>query len=184
MKLRDLIKRCSIDVAVLSIFVFISTAYAATLVLSDGKDVYINGGFLSVASGLKTQGNFERQGSNGEGMVIKVATEALENISGATETTSSLIASDALVYGCVTRVTEAVTGSTTFTIGDGTDADKWGTGIAQTLGTTTDEDDWTGTSHPEFYTSLDVTLTGTGGSFTDGGVRVSCFYTEFDAPAQ
>lgn len=116
--------------------------------------------------------------SNGAFQNVKSASASV-TCSGATSSATDLIPAGSLVLGVTVRVTTAVTGSTTFTIGDGTDADKWGATIAQTAGTTTDATDFT-TSSPTYYTSAtSVVLTGTGGSFSAGVVRVTVHYIDF-----
>ena len=101
-------------------------------------------------------------------------------MSGATITASSLIPAGSIVLSVDVRVTTLITGATTFDIGDGSDVDRWGKDIAVAANTTTDLTDLTGTSGaiflPIFTAANDVVLTGVGGSFTAGAVRITVHY--------
>lgn len=100
--------------------------------------------------------------------------------SGASSSASNLIPAGAFVLGVTARVITAITGASAFTIGDGSDADKWGAGIALTAGTTTTGAAFTaGPSHYAAATS--VVLTATTSSFTAGKVRVTVHYIDFTA---
>ena len=117
--------------------------------------------------------------------LLSSAETEITGMSGATATASNIIPAGSLVVGVSIRVTTLVTsgdGGTSFTIGDGTDADRWGTGIAFTAGTTTDIADFTITS-PVYYTAAtSVVLTPNSGTFSAGAVRVVVFYWDITAP--
>jgi len=87
-------------------------------------------------------------------------------------------------------VTTAITGpGASFTIGDGTDADRYGTGITIALATTFANSDYTadgldGTSHAVIVAAgadHSITFTGTGANFTAGVVDWSLSY---DVPTE
>jgi len=119
--------------------------------------------------------------ANGAKITMKTATASV-TCSGATSTATSLIPAKAILIGVAVRVTTAITGATTFTIGDGSDADRWGTGIAIAVDTVTSESDATADPSGWSATALSVVLTATGSNFTAGVVRVTAFYHEYDGP--
>jgi len=99
--------------------------------------------------------------------------------SGATSSATDLIPAGAVVLGVTVRVTTLITGATTFTIGDGTDADKWGATIALTAGTTTSGASFTAAGPTLYAAATSVVLTATGSNFTAGAVRVTVHYYDF-----
>lgn len=121
-------------------------------------------------------------GANGETSAIKHASVEVTGMSGATVTASSLIPADAIVMGVTVRVTTTITGATTFTIGDGTDADAWGAGIALTSGTTTAPGDFVAAVPVIYSAANDVVLTATGSNFSAGAVRITVHYMLLGAP--
>ena len=109
-------------------------------------------------------------------------------LSGATTAATSLVPAGSIEYGCVARVLTTITGATTWTFGDGTTAAKYGTGLLLPAGTVSSSADWVAftsvaTAVP-FYrkTAMSPTLTGTGGSFTGGVVRVTCLIENMTGP--
>lgn len=118
-------------------------------------------------------------GTRAEKICYALATTSLNCASAAgTCTATNLIPAGSIVLGVLTRVTTTITGMTTISIGDGTTAAKWGSGIALTAGTTT-----TGTAYtvgsPTHYaaaTSVVLTAVGGGADFTAGVVRISVIY--------
>jgi hypothetical protein len=109
-------------------------------------------------------------------------TTELTGLSGASATATSLIPAGSIVTGVTIRVTTEITsgdGATSFQIGDGTDADRWGTGIVFTAGTTTSGSAFTITSVPIYAAATNVVLTATGGTFSAGAVRVTVHYISF-----
>lgn len=109
---------------------------------------------------------------------------ASATLSGATTTIgSNLLPAGSVIRGVVARVTTAVTGATSFEIGDGTDVDRFGTAVAVALNTTTTTANWTITSLPVYPTAANIVLTANGSNFTGGVVRVTVLYDTFGAPA-
>lgn len=116
-------------------------------------------------------------GTDGGGhAIIGTNIEELTDLSGATATSSELCPADTYVLGVTTYVDTAITGATSYSIGDGSDADRWGATIAVDVDTTSDLTDLVGQG-PQLETSaLDVVLTAAGSNFTAGDVTVSCIY--------
>jgi hypothetical protein len=90
---------------------------------------------------------------------------------GATITLTGLIPDGAVVMGVTTKVTTALTGGVTgYQIGTAADADRWGVAATATIGTTTDNRDWTNGTIECFTAATDVILTADGASFSGTGV--------------
>lgn len=119
---------------------------------------------------------------NGATLNIRSATTQLTAMSGASVTATNLIPAGAFIYGVVLRVTTEITGASAFTVGDGTDVDRWGTGIALTAGTTTDVTDFVAAGFGQFSAANDVVLTATTANFTAGAVRLVVHYIDLTPP--
>jgi len=90
---------------------------------------------------------------------------------GATITLTGLIPDGAVVMGVTTKVTTALTGGVTgYQVGTAADADRWGVAATATIGTTTDNRDWTNGTIECFTAATDVILTADGASFSGTGV--------------
>lgn len=126
------------------------------------------------------------KGANASTGVIRAVTATVSGLSGATGVATNLIPAGSLVLGVVARVTTLITsgdGSTSFTIGDGTTADLWGTGIVFTAGTTTTGTNFKSGKNPLTYPSAtSITLTATAGTFSAGAVELVVYYVSFTAP--
>lgn len=96
----------------------------------------------------------------------------------ATLTATNVIPAGSFLLGVIVEVTASYSGPTSMTIGDGTTADLFGTGIAITAGTRTTYAGHKSTWTPVFKkTAGNVVLTGTGGSFTaTGSANVEAWY--------
>jgi hypothetical protein len=108
----------------------------------------------------------------------------------ATSTITLNIPATARVLDVSGILTTAITGpGAAWTLGDGTDADRFGTGLAIAVNTTFDMTDWTadgldGTSHAVIVaagTAWNLVLTGTGANFTGGVVDYQVIY-EYPTP--
>lgn len=135
----------------------------------------------AVFSGLVQGTHLRQNGSNGQVAIMQHATAVVSAMSGATVTSASLIPAGSVVLGVTVRVTTLIEGATSFTVGDGTDADRWGTGIAVAAGTTTTVADTTITSVPIYAAATNVVLTATGSNFTAGAVRITVHYISLTA---
>ena len=112
----------------------------------------------------------------GAGLDIKSTYTDLADLS-ASATATDLIPAGAVVFGVLVEVTTLATGAATFSVGDGTDADKWGTGIAVALGTKTSGSDFTAGDPTHYAAATSVVLTGDV-AFTAGAARVVVVYGE------
>lgn len=124
-------------------------------------------------------------GSRYSRLAIKHATTSVTAAVGATVTATSLIPAKANVLGVNTVVTTALgtgTGTTGYTVGDGTDVDRWGAVVGTAAGTDTDQTDATADPTGWFTAANNVVLTATGGNFDGTGVIfVDVAYTMTEA---
>lgn len=137
-------------------------------------------GLQQVTGGLAARG---LSSNGGIFQALVSATTQVTGMSGATVTATSLIPAGSIVYGVVCRVTTAITGATTFQVGDGTTANLWGNTIAISLGTTSSPANFLSTFTPKLYTAANnVVLTANGSNFTAGAVRILVYYYTMTAP--
>jgi hypothetical protein len=104
---------------------------------------------------------------------LKTARATLSNVSGASVTASGIIPDGAVVVGVTTKVTTGLgttLGTTGYTVGDGTDVDRWGAITGTAAGTSSDNRDWTATTVQAFTAASDIVITATGGNFDATGV--------------
>lgn len=113
-----------------------------------------------------------------------LSVEGTITCSGATSTASNLIPAGATPVGFASRVTTLITSAagTSFTLGDGTTADLYGTGLAFTAGTTSASAQYKTPLTPLAPASRTITATCTGGTFTGGVIECVVFYTTTTAP--
>lgn len=120
--------------------------------------------------------NIQRS-TNGQLTRFTSASTTVAAAAAATLTATSLIPAGCVVIGTDTRVLTAfgaTSGLTSFSIGDGSDADRFGVTEAITLNSTTDNDDWTITTVPMYASATNIVLTGVGGNFdTTGLIRIT-----------
>jgi len=156
-------------------------AFAGTLTVASTLTVT---GTLTGSGAVTSTGVLSKLGSSGSSCAIETATTSLTTNGGAgTQTATNLIPANSLVLAVVARVTTEVTGAglTTFSIGDGSDSDRWGTGIALAAGTTSKTN--TTAAGAAFYASAtSVVLTAAAGQFDAGVVRLVVFYVSQVAP--
>jgi hypothetical protein len=139
---------------------------AATWALRDGVN----------AQEMRCYGTFTSS-TNYQRMTIKSVKQTLSALSGASATTTGTFIPDgAVVVGVTTRVGTALTGATGYTIGDGTDADRWGDITGTAIGTTSDNANWTAGTIECFTAGGNVTLTANGSNFTAGAIEICVFY--------
>jgi hypothetical protein len=120
--------------------------------------------------------------SNYQRMTIKSVRQTLSALSGASATTTGTFIPDgAVVVGVTTRVSTLLTGATGYTIGDGTDADRWGDITGTAVGTTSDNRDWTAGTIECFTAGGNITLTAKTANFTAGAIEISVFYLAGEA---
>ena len=112
------------------------------------------------------------QSPNGAATEIRCIEEELTGLSGASVSTTIAFPNQCIVLGASVRVTTAITGATSFDIGDGSTVDRFGGSIGISSGSTNQ-----GTVGPAGnYSSTTVTLTANGSDFTAGAVRVALHY--------
>lgn len=98
--------------------------------------------------------------------------------SGATGTTTMVIPARAIVFAVTTRTLTAITGPAAYDCGVSGEPSKFGGSLGAAAGSTN-----VGVIGPTaFYSDTPVLLTGVGGTFTGGTVRVAIHLIQFDAP--
>lgn len=137
------------------------------------------------AQTFNTYGSEITTGTRYSRLAIKHATTSVTAAVGATVTATALIPAKANVLGCNTVVTTALgtsTGTTGYTVGDGTDADRWGSVTGTADGTDTDQTDATADPTGWFTAANNVVLTALTGNFDGTGViLVDVAYTMTEA---
>jgi hypothetical protein len=117
-------------------------------------------------------------GANGQSNVFGQATVLLSAFTGATRTATALIPANCIVIGVSCRVTTAITGATSFDIGDGTTANLFASAVPVALGSTSNL-----VIAPKVYaTATNVVCTANGSTFTAGAVRLTVHYMRIVAP--
>jgi hypothetical protein len=120
--------------------------------------------------------------TNYQRMTVKSVKQTLSALSGASATTTGTFIPDgAVVVGVTTRVGTLLTGATGYTIGDGTDADRWGDITGTAVGTTSDNRDWTAATIECFTAGGNITLTAKTSNFTAGAIEICVFYLAGEA---
>ena len=120
--------------------------------------------------------------TNYQRMTVKSVKQTLSALSGASATTTGTFIPDgAVVVGVTTRVATLLTGAAGYTIGDGTDADRWGDITGTAVGTTSDNRDWTAATIECFTAGGNITLTAKTSNFTAGAVEICVFYLAGEA---
>lgn len=97
-------------------------------------------------------------------------------LSGASTATGNIIPAGAFVVGVATTTTTAITGASGYTVGDGSDVDRYGDITGTALGT--HSDNTSATANPTGYNAAAsaITLTAKTSNFTGGVVQVVVFY--------
>jgi len=121
-------------------------------------------------------------GTNYQRTSIKTLRESSGALSGATYVSTIAIPAYAVLIGVTTRVTTAITGATTYDVGDGSDVDLWGAAIGVTAGSQSRTADFTAVAATgAAATSRTVTLTANGSNFTGGVVEICVHYMTTEA---
>jgi hypothetical protein len=106
---------------------------------------------------------------------VRRAVQIKTTASGATVTATGIIPDGAIPIGISTEVTTALgetNGTSGYSVGDGSDADRWGTVTGVAVGTKTNNADWTTTVIQMFNSAQNIVLTALGGNFDGTGVIV------------
>jgi len=151
----------------------INIAYGALALVSDGNSKWtIIGEVIVVSSQVLTQG------ANGSKVTQWTVEQLVSGLSGATASAPTTIPAGAIIEAVSARVTTAITGPTSWTLGYSGNASIWGSSLGPSAGTTN-----VGVASPTpLYGATSIVLTATGGSFTAGAVRLSAMYRTFTPP--
>jgi len=133
------------------------------------------------ALGAVSGSSLNAQSASGAGPTLLTVETLVSALSGATATATNLIPAGCFLFGITVRVTTLITGATSFDIGDGSDANRWGGTIAVAVGTTSSIADFTAAGYGQFTTANSVVLTANGSNFTAGAVRVTAHYLTLTA---
>jgi len=145
--------------------------------LGDGSNTTVLGTSATTQARVRG-GTFLSTGANGQSTQLGQSTTLLSALSGETVTATNLIPANCILLGVTARVTTAITGATTFDIGDGTTADRFGNDIAIALNTTANN-----CIAPALVTAAtNVVLTANGSNFTGGAVRLTAHFMTLVAP--
>lgn len=118
-------------------------------------------------------------GPNGSALRLNVMEIALTGLSGATVSAANAVPAGALVVACAVRVTTAITGATSFSVGYAGAASAFGSGLSTAADSTNN-----GLIGPNpVYSATGVVLTAAGGNFSGGAVRLSLMYLSVTPPA-
>jgi hypothetical protein len=138
---------------------------------------------------LTTAGLFHHFTANGASLKIESASELVSGLLGTSvDTTANLLPANAIILAVVTRVTTAITGATSFAVGDASATARFATGLGIGLGATgVGTRQWNGSvaadiDGPRQTAAAKVRLTAGGAPFILGAVRVTVFYIQFTAP--
>jgi hypothetical protein len=138
-----------------------------SLAVSDGSVASFTGPAGGIIS-LKTS-------TYGGALYVRTYETITGALSGASVTVTGALPVG-IILGVTVRVTTAITGATSFDVGNGSDVDAWGATIAPTLGTTTTVANFTLATPPINAATGNVVLTANGSNFTGGVVRVTTHY--------
>ena len=98
------------------------------------------------------------------------------SVSGASTGTGNVIPAGATVIDVATSTTTAITGASGYTVGDGSDVDRWGDITGTAIGTNSGSTNYT--ADPRWWTAAAraITLTAKTSNFLTGVVQVTVFY--------
>lgn len=137
--------------------------------------------------GASYSGNISKTVTNGGALNIKANSVTDDTDSGAgTHVLTGVIPAGVVCQAvtCYVNTVIAGAGASTFSLGDGTDADLYGTGLAFAQGTTVDHTDYTASPATQAWSSSagDLTMTADAGQFDSGNITCTCFYFDTTAP--
>jgi len=143
-------------------------------------------GAVSLDGATTVSGVFSKDAANGGSVNIKVTSVTETTDSGAgTDTITACIPAGHYLLGvdCVVDTVIAGAGASTFSLGDGTDVDLYGTAIAFSAGTTIDESDYTASPATQAWSSSagDLTMTADAGQFDSGQITCNCYTLDVTA---
>lgn len=162
---------------------FAQTGWSAAVSQTTGAFTDVTASGNVAATGTLTVGGGTTQ--NGATLVVQALRASTTCNSGAT--TQSLGAlPNGIVLGVTTLVTTILAGSggfATFSIGDATTADKWGTSILKAAGTATTTASFKTKTAATAYSGGELlTITSDTGNFTSGVIESVVYYISLTAP--
>ena len=110
--------------------------------------------------------------------------ETLLSVTGATTQALSLIPAGSIPLGVVARNLTSILGCTSYHVGDGTSAQRWGGTVSNAINTETSSADFTPQSIFPSAAMIHPTLTAVGSNFGGGNVRLSAFFLRLTAAQQ
>lgn len=162
--------------------------------------LYVNGGWAFVPASIGMRAYIEDQAgwagfngsawviglqtasANGAGMTHHVAEYDHTIAAGSTSNVTFALPGQSVIYGVTGRVLSDITGTLTgFSLGVAASSNRYGSGLSLTQGS------WlrglTGTPMT-YYASEDLILTGEGGDFAGGSIRLAVHYAQFSLPSE
>lgn len=138
-----------------------------------------NLGAIAANEGITSYDFIKLISDRGSAISIKKKTaETAELSSGASASLAAFIPAGAIVLACNTRVTKALTGASGYTVGDGTDADKWGDITGTAVGTHAAGDNYTAGSPAHYAAATALVLTAKTSDYTAGKIRAELIYID------
>lgn len=145
-------------------------------------------GAVSAGSTVTADGNLIRRSASGTGSTgtalnskVNCVTDATDS-GAATQVLTGVIPAGVVSKAVTCYVNTVIVGSgaASFSLGDGTDADLYGTGIAFAAGTTVTHADYTASPATQAWSSSagDLTLTANAGQFDSGNITCCSFYDD------
>lgn len=108
---------------------------------------------------------------------LRILSESQDlTLSGATSTLTGFIPKGCFLLGLSAKVITAVTGATTWDLGDGSDADCFANDKGLTVGTVTTQADYTAEVLKQYTSATSIVATANGSNFTAGKLRVTMFF--------
>lgn len=144
-------------------------------------------GQIAAADNVLEETQVFRSQTYKSGISLKTVSTSLNCATAAgTCTATNLIPAGSTVLGVTLRVTTLFAGCTSFHVGDGTDADRWGASIAVAAGTTTTGANFTAGGAISYPSATSVVLTAVGGAadFSAGVATITVTYFDNQAPVQ
>lgn len=166
------------------IFLFIALPFAFGARIQDLDGLWLDNALR--VDGIFSKYNASGTGKTGTAINLKVncVSDAVDSGAG-THVLTGVIPADVLSLGVTCRVTTVIegAGAASFALGDGTDADLYGTGIAFAAGTTVTQANYTASPLTQAWSSSagDLTMTANAGQFDSGNITCCSFYLDHTA---
>jgi Major tropism determinant N-terminal domain len=147
--------------------VVINQAYGFAAIESNGSNAW-----TVIDQGFELPLETLAEGANGASIQAGVLEGSASGLSGSSVTTSVQIPANCIVLAVGARVTTAIAGATSYSVGVSGNTTQFGSALSIAAGSTN-----YGLIGPTaFYTATSIVLTAAGGSFTAGAVRLSVHY--------